>query len=95
MSKHHVVWTVPSNWGLGGIIGVWYLSQMRWPVGFLSTPSFLIMRIIIWCNLYKPISLGVVGYGLQSLDAKDLAQFLSYITSEASTSIAQELGWGP
>ena len=46
-------------------------------------------------SLYQPISLGVVGHGLQSFDAKDLAQFLNYITSEASTSITQEPGQGP
>ena len=39
-------------------------------------------------SLYQPISLGVVGHGPQLFDAKDLAQFLHYITGEASTSIA-------
>ena len=53
------------------------------------------MCIIVWCNLYQPISLGVVGLGPQSFDAKGLAQFLNYITGEASTSIAQEPGQGP
>ena len=46
-------------------------------------------------SLYKPVCLGVVGHGLQSFDAKDLAQFLIYTTGEASTSIAQEPGQGP
>ena len=32
-SKHQVVWTIPCNCGLGGIIGMCYFSQMRWPVG--------------------------------------------------------------
>ena len=51
------------------------------------------MHIIIWC--YFSIHLGVVGHGLQSFDAKDLAQFLNYTTGEASTSITQEPGQGP
>ena len=33
-SKHQIMWTIPSNCRLGGIIGVCYFSQMRWPVGF-------------------------------------------------------------
>ena len=33
-SEHQVVWTVPSNCRLGGIIGVHYFSQMLWPVSF-------------------------------------------------------------
>ena len=32
--KHQVVQTVPSNCRSGGIIGVHYFSQMRWPVSF-------------------------------------------------------------
>ena len=46
-------------------------------------------------SLYQPISLGMVGHGLHSFDAKDLVQFLNYITSKASTSITQEPGQGP
>ena len=46
-SEHPIVWTVPSNYGLGGIIGMCYFSQMRWPVGFLSSPIFPIMCIIV------------------------------------------------
>ena len=33
-SEHQLVWTVPGNCRLGGIIGVHYFSQIRWPVGF-------------------------------------------------------------
>ena len=33
-SKHQIVWTVPGNCRLGGIVGVHYFSQMKWPVGF-------------------------------------------------------------
>ena len=96
MSKHQVVWTVPSNCGLGGIIGMCYFSQMRWPVRFLvfsKLPDCAHNHLVQ--SLYQPISLGLVGHGLQSFDAKDLAQFLNYTTHEASTSIAQEPGWGP
>ena len=95
-SKHQVVWTVPGNCRSGGIIGVCYFSQMRWPVGlfvFSQLPNH-VHNHLVW-SLYQPVSLGVVGHGLQLFDAKDLAQFLNYITGEASTSIAQEPGWGP
>ena len=51
------------------------------------------MCIIIWYNLST--SLGVVGCGLLSFDAKDPAQLLNYITGEASTIITQDPGWGP
>ena len=96
MSKHQVVWTVPSNCGSGGIIGMHYFNQMRWPVGFFvfsQLPNHVHNHLVQ--SLYQPVSLGVVGCGLQSFDAKDLAQFLSYTTHEASTSITQEPGWGP
>ena len=38
-------------------------------------------------SLYQPIHLGVVGHRPQSLDAKDLAQFLNNVTGKASTSV--------
>ena len=66
-----------------------YFSQMRWPVGFFvfsQLPNHAHNCLVQ--SLYKPISLGVVGHGPQSFDAKDLAQFLNYTTGEASTSIA-------
>ena len=50
-SEHQIVWTVPSNCGLDGIIGMCYFSQMRWPVSFFSSSSFLIMHIVIRCDL--------------------------------------------
>ena len=96
MSKHQVVFTVPGNCGLGGIIGMHYFSQMRWPVGFFvfsQLPNHAHNCLVQ--SLYQPISLGVVGHGLQLFDAKDLAQFFNYITSEAGTSITQEPGQGP
>ena len=87
-SKHQVVWTVPGNCGLGGIIVVHYFSQMRWPVGFIvfsQLPDHVHNHLVY--SLYQPIHLEVVGHGLQSFNAKDLAQFLNYTTGEASTSI--------
>ena len=87
-SKQQVVWTVPGNCRLSGIVGMCYFSQMRWPVGvFLSSPSFLIMCTLVWVDLYQGVCLGVVGHGPQSFDTKDLAQFLNYTTDEASASI--------
>ena len=73
-----------------------YFSQMRWPVGFFffsQLPNHE-HNHLVW-SLYQPVSLGVVGHSLQSFDAKDFVQFLNYITSEASTSIAQEPGQDP
>ena len=88
LSKHQIVWTVLSNCRLGGIIGVCYFSQMRWPVGFFvffQLPNHAHNHLVQ--SLYQQVCLGVVGHGLQSFDAKDLAQFLNYTTSEASTSV--------
>ena len=73
-----------------------YFSQMRWPVGFLvfsQLPNHVHNHLVQ--PLYQPIRLGVVGHGLQSFDAKDLAQFLNYATGKASTSVTQEPGRGP
>ena len=86
--KHQIVWTVPANCRLGGIVGVHYFSQMRWPVGFLvfsQLPDHVHNHLVQ--SLYQPICLGVVGHGPQSFDTKDLAQFLNYTTGEASASI--------
>ena len=87
-SKHQIVWTVPSNCRSGGIVGVCYFSQMRWPVSFFvfSQLPYHVHNCLVQ-SLYQPVHLGVVGHGLQSFDAKDLAQFLNYTTGEASTSI--------
>ena len=96
MSKHQVVWHVPGNCGLGGIISVHYFSQMRWTVSFFvfsQLPNHVHNHLVQ--SLYQPVYLGVVGHGPQSFDTKDLAQFPIYITSEASTSITQEPGQGP
>ena len=69
---------------------------MRWPVGFIDFSQLPnpVFNCLVW-SLYQPISLGVVGCGLQLFDAKDLAQFFNYTTCEASTSIAQEPGQDP
>ena len=96
MSKHQVVWTVSGSCGSGGIIGMCYFSQMRWPVSFLvfsQLPNYVHNCLVQ--SLYQPISLGVVGHGPQLFDAKDPAQFLNYVTGEASTSITQEPGHSP
>ena len=95
-SEHQIVWTVPGTCRLGGIIGVHYFSQMRWPIGFFvfsQLPNHGYNHLVQ--SLYQAICLGMVGHGPQSFDAKDLAQFLNYTTSEASTSTAQEPGRGP
>ena len=66
-----------------------YFSQMRWPVSFFVSSQLLDHAHNCQVqSLYQPVSLGVVGHGLQSFNAKDLAQFLNYITGETSTSIA-------
>ena len=57
LSKHQIVWTVPSNWKLGGIIGVHYFSQMRWPIGFIvfsQLPNHVHNHLVQ--SLYKPNS---------------------------------------
>ena len=82
------MWTVPGNCRSGGIIGMCYFSQMRWPVGFLvfsQLPNHMHNHLVQ--SLYQPIHLVVVGHSPQSLDAKDLAQFLNNATSKASTSV--------
>ena len=38
-------------------------------------------------SLYQLVNLGVVGHSLQSLDAKDLTQFLNDATGKARTSV--------
>ena len=94
--EHQIVWTIPSNCRTGGIIGMCYFSQMRWPVSFLifsQLPDHA-HNILVWISL--PSHWSVSGRcGLQSFDTKDLAHFLNHTTGEASTSITQEPGQGP
>ena len=61
----------------------------------MSSPNFLdhVHNHLVQ-SLYQPVSLGVVGHGLQLFNAKDLAHFLNYTTHEDSTSITQEPGQG-
>ena len=82
------MWTIPGNCGSGGILGVCYFSQMRWPVGFLvfsQLPDHVHNCLVQ--SLYQPIHLGVVQHGPWSFDAKDLAQFLNNATGKTSTSV--------
>ena len=88
LSEHQIVWTVPSNFGSGGIVGMHHFSQMRWPVSFFvfsQLPNHVHNCLVQ--SLYPSVCLGVVGHGLQSFDTKDLAQFLNYTTVEAGASI--------
>ena len=87
-SKHQIMWTVPGNCRLGGIVGMYYFSQMRWPVGFFVFSQLAndVHNHLVQ-SLYQPICLGVVGHSPQSFDAKDLAQFLNNTTGKASTSV--------
>ena len=90
-SEHQIVWTVPvmrTRWH--------YRCALFQPVDFFvffQLPYHVHNHLVQ--SLYQPISLGMVGHGLQSFYAKDLAHFLNYTTQEVSTSITQELGWGP
>ena len=88
LSEHQIVWTVPSNCRTGGIIGVWYFSQMRWSVSFFifSQLSNHLHNCLVQ-SLHQPISLGEVGHGPQSFYTKDLAHLLNHTTGEASTPI--------
>ena len=72
MSKHQIVWTIPSYCRTGGIIGMHYFSQVRRPVGFLifsQLPNHAYNHLVQ--SLYQAICFWVVGCGLQSFDAKD------------------------
>ena len=96
MSEHQIVWTLLGYCRTEGIIGMYYFSQMRWPVGFLTfsqLPDHVYNHLVQ--SLYQAIGLWVVGHSLQTFDAKDLAHFLNHTTSEDGTPINQKLGWGP
>ena len=57
-SEHQIVWTVPGNCRMGGIRGMHYFSQMRWPVSvfvFFQLPDHLHNCLVQ--SLYQPISL--------------------------------------
>ena len=65
-------------------------------LAFLSSPSFLIILIMVWCDLStSPLVWGVVRHGPLFLHAEDLAQFVDDAPHKVSTSIIQESGQGP
>ena len=73
------MWTIPIHGGVGGTIGVHYFSQVSQPVGFFvfaRLPDHSHYSLVQ--SLHQPISLWMVGYGLQLLHAKDLAHFVDY-----------------
>ena len=90
------MWTIPHHGRLGGIVGMYYFSQMSWPVGlfvFSQIPNHLhncLMR-----PLHQPIHLGVVRYGLQLLHALEFTHLVNDATHKVSTPITQEPGQGP
>ena len=51
-------------------------------------------KLLLVGSLYQPVSLGVVGCSLQSLNAEDLTQFLNNAAGKTSTSVTQEPGQG-
>ena len=72
-----------------------YLSQVSWPVGFFvfaQLPNH--SHYSLEQYLHQPISLWVVGHGLQLLHAKNPAHFVDYSADEVSTSVTQEPGRG-
>ena len=78
MSEYQIVWIIPSYCGMGGITGVHYFNQMRWPVSFLifsQLPNHVYNHLVQ--SLYQAIGLWVVGCDPQLFDAKDLAHFLN------------------
>ena len=90
------MWTIPGQGGVGGIVGMHYLSQVSWPVGlfvFAQLPDHSHYGLV-W-SLHQPISLWVVRCGLQFLHAEDLAHFTDDTAHEVSTPVTQEPGWGP
>ena len=89
------MWTIPCNCEVHVIIGVCYFSQIRWPVSlfvFSQLSNHLHYHLVQ--SLHQPISLWVVGHGLQLLHAKDLAHFVNYAIHEVSTSVTQEPSQG-
>ena len=87
--------TIPCYCRAGGIIDVCYFSQMWWLGSFFvfSQLSNHLHHHMVQ-SLHQPISLWVVGHGLQLLHAKNLAHFIDYTTHQASTSVTQKPGQG-
>ena len=87
--------TIPGHGRVGGIVGMHYFSQVCWSVGFFVFPQLPdLSHYSLVQSLHQPISLWVVGLGLQLLHAKDLAHFIDYTAHEFSTSVTQEHGRG-
>ena len=88
MSKHQIVWAVPHHFGLGGVIGMHYFSQMAWPVSFIifsqlpNHPHDSLMG-----PLYQPIHLRVIGHGSQLLHAEEFAHLTNNVAHEICTVI--------
>ena len=89
------MWTVPSHGRVGGIVGVHYFRQVSWPVSFFvftQLPDNSHYSLVQ--SLHQPISLWVVGHGLQLLYAEDHVHLVDYTALEVSTSITQKPGQG-
>ena len=86
---------IPGHDGVGGIVGVHYLSQVSWPVSlFVFTRLSNHSHYGLVPSLHQPISLWVVRHGLQLLHAKNLAHFIDNTAYKVSTPVTQEPGWG-
>ena len=90
------MWTIPHHGGLGGIVGLHYLSQVSWPVSF-----FVLSQLpdhshygLMW-SLHQPISLWVIWHDLQFLHTEEHTQFINDAAHKVSTLITQEPGWSP
>ena len=90
------MWAVPSHSRLGGIVGMHYLSQMTWPVSFLSSPSFPFIHIMVWWVLStSPFVWGVIRCGSLLLHAKEFTHLINNAAHEVHTLITQGPGQGP
>ena len=90
------MWTIPGHRGVGGIVGMHYLSQVLWPVAlfvFAQLPNHSHYGLVQ--SLYQLISLQVVRCGPQFCHTEDLAHFIDDTAHKVSTSVTQEPGWGP
>ena len=80
---------------MGGIVGMHYFSQVSWPVSlfvFAQLPNHSHYGFGVISQ--QPISLWVVGHGLQFLYAQDLAHFINDTAHEVRTPVTQEPGLG-
>ena len=94
--KHQIMWTIPGHSGVGGILGMHYLSQVSWPVGlFVFAQLSNHSHYGLVPSLHQPLSLWVVRCDQQFHHAEDLAHFVDDTAHKASTSVTQEPDWGP